>query len=170
MYIFNATVTNDYTIEITSNTYWSCKVEGNFKLSAYDGSGNTQINIVIPDDVMVANGIVYFSFGDERCKYPEVSITMVNYCYIKTYPNYNICDNEEKTIYFFFEEPHETFNISVTCFDGWEVDTSNLDYITSNNEIMVISRKDEGILRIVPQHSCNGKNIIYVKLIKKADS
>jgi hypothetical protein len=170
MYEFIATVTNDYTIEIESNTYWSCKAEGSFKLSSYSGgTGKTTINIEIPDDIMIAEGIVYFSFGDERCKYPEVTINLANLCYISTYPNYNICgENREKTIYLFYEEPHETFNISVFCFDGWTVESpTNVDYITNNNELMIITGDENGELNIMPQHTCNNQNIIHIKTIKK---
>ena len=87
MYQFSAIVTNDYTIEVTSNTYWSCKAEGNFKLSQYDGSGDAKINIEIPDDVMLAEGTVYFSYGDERCEYPVVSIYLSGGCYLLTEPH-----------------------------------------------------------------------------------
>lgn len=168
MYIFSATVTNDYTIEITSNTYWNCKLEGNFKLSSYDGSGSTTINIDIPDDIMIAEGIAYFSFGDERCNYPEITINLANLCYISTYPNYNICgENKEKTIYLFYEEPHETFNISVFCFDEWVASSSNISYITNNNELMIITGNENGNLDIIPNHTCNGQNVIHVKTIKK---
>ena len=171
MYQFSAIVTNDYTIDVTSNTYWSCKAEGNFKLSQYDGSGNTKINIEIPDDVMMAEGVVYFSYGDERCKYPKFEISLSNLCYITSYPNYNICDNGEKTIYFFYEEPLETFNVSVFCYDGWTVDSADLNYITNNNEVMIIASGNDGELRIVPQHQCGGRSVIHVKLVKKkADS
>jgi hypothetical protein len=174
MYQFSAMVTNDYTIEVSSNTYWSCKAEGNFKLSQYDGSGDTKINIEIPDDVMLAEGTVYFSYGDERCKYPKFEISLANLCYISSYPNYNICDDngtKKKTVYFFYDEPLETFNLSVFCYDGWTVDTSDFNYVTSNNDVMIIASENDGELRIIPNHQCGGRNIIYVKLVKKkADS
>ena len=118
MYTFSATVTSSYTISVISNTYWSCKVEGNFKLSKYDGEGNFIIDIIIPDDIMIADGVVTFSFGDERCNYPELTIFLSNLCYVSTNPSYRMC-NDEKTIFFFYEEAKETFYVSVTCFDGW---------------------------------------------------
>jgi hypothetical protein len=166
MYTFSATVTSDYTISILSNTYWSCKAEGNFKLSKYDGEGNCDIDIIIPSDVMMADGIVTFSYGDERCNYPEVVIFLDNFCYVSTNPSYRICD-DKKTIFFFYEEAKETFYVSVTCFDGWTVDSSSLEYITSNNDVMIISSGRDGELRIIPNHQCDGKNIVYVKLLKK---
>ena len=101
MYQFNATLKSNHTIEVESNTYWSCKVEGNFKLSKYDYSGDCVINIIIPDDIMFVEGTVYFSYGDERCKYPEIEVFLNNDCYIETYPNYVVCD-DEKTIFFYY--------------------------------------------------------------------
>lgn len=167
MYQFNATLKSNHTIEVESNTYWSCKVEGNFKLSKYDYSGDCVINIIIPDDIMFVEGTVYFSYGDERCKYPEIEVFLNNDCYIETYPNYVVCD-DEKTIFFYYEDARETFNISVLCFGQWNARSSNLDYITTNNELIVISPdSDEGELTITPQNDCNGENVIHVKLIKK---
>lgn len=169
MYTFSATVTSDYTISVMSNTHWSCKAEGNFKLSKYDGEGNYDIDIIIPDDIMIADGTVTFSYGDERCNYPELVIYLNNLCYVSTNPSYRIC-NDEKTISFFYEEAKETFYVSVTCFDGWTVDTSDFDYITSNNDVMIISSGKDGELRIVPSNQCNGKSIIHIKLLKKGDT
>lgn len=171
MYEFSAIVTNEYTVDITSNTYWSCKAEGNFKLSKYDGSGSTSLEIEIPSDVMRAEGTVYFSYGDERCKYPELYIYLDNLCYITSNPMYTVCktDNgaEEKTVTFFYEDANEAFTISVFCFDGWTVDTTDFECITSNNSVMIVASGRDGELRIVPNHQCGGRSIIHVKLIKK---
>ena len=163
---FSATVTNNQTIEVRSNTYWSCKAEGNFMLSTYDGTGNDTIIVEIPEDVMVAQGVVTFSYGDELCKYPEVGVYLSNDCYVNTIPAYKECD-DEKTIYFYYDEPRETFNVSVQCFDGWEVDTTDFNYIMKNNDVMVISSGKDGELRIVPTHQCGGRSIIHVKLVKR---
>lgn len=163
---FSATLTSDHTIEVRSNTYWSCKAEGNFTLSTYDGTGNATIFVDIPEDIMVAQGVVTFSYGDELCKYPEVGVYLSNDCYVNTIPEYKECD-EGKTIYFYYDEPRETFNVSVQCFDGWEVDTTDFDYIMNNNDVMIISSGKDGELRIVPTHQCGGRSIIYVKLVKR---
>jgi len=171
MYEFSAIVKNDYTIEIKSNTYWNCKAVGNFKLSQYDGSGDTQIDIVIPEDVMIAEGNVYFSYGDERCEYPVVSVMLSNLCYITTNPSYTICDteddNEEKVITFFYKEPREIFNASIFCFDGWTVESDGLKYITNNNDVMIISNEEDGEIRIIPNNECEDTdNVIHIKLVK----
>ena len=171
MYQFSAITTNDYTIEIVSNTYWSCKAEGNFKLSQYNGSGNTKINIEIPSDVLTAEGYVYFSYGDERCKYPVLSINLSNLCYISTNPNYNVCVDGKNTIFFIYENPGEIFTVSIFCYDNWTFAATSVNgCISNNNELMIIAGEKDGQVQITPQHQCDGKNIVYIKLLKKADS
>ena len=103
MYEFNAVATSLQTINIESNTYWNCKAEGNFKLSQYDGSGSTIIDVIIPEDALSVNGNVYFSYGDERCMFPVLPIYYTNDCYIMTNPSYRECGEEKtKTIYFYY--------------------------------------------------------------------
>ena len=51
MYYFEAINNGDNTITVKSNTYWSCQVDGNFMLSAYNGLANEEgeaIEIIIP--------------------------------------------------------------------------------------------------------------------------
>ena len=168
MYEFSAKIVNNK-IEIESNTYWSCKADGNFKLSKYDGSGNAIINIDIPKDIIVAKGIVYFSYGDERCDRPTLDISIANTCYIETTPNYQLCD-EQKTIYLFFNEGQEACNISVRSYSNWQINNVvNANCITSNNDIIVIFGNENGGFTIELQ-GCGDDGIIYVKTIKKADS
>lgn len=170
MYEFKAVLNDDQTITITTNTYWSCKAEGNFKLSAYDGTESTTLFIEIPKDVRIAMGEIFFSYGDERCDYPTIYVYTDNMCYIESYPSFNECkvgEVEEKTIYFFYEEPQETFNVSIDCFSNWTVETNDFDYITSNNEVMIIASGYDGELLIVPDNNCGGRSIIHVKLVKK---
>lgn len=166
---FNAIVTNKMTIEITSDTYWSCKAEGNFKLSQYDGSGDTIINVIIPEDVLTAEGTVYFTYGDERCSFPQVSILFNNYCYIRTIPSYTSCTFDEETarvVYLFYEEENEIFNMSVFSVGDWEVrNAKNCKYLAKKNELMIITESVEGTLQIVPLQ-CD-MNKIIVNLIKK---
>lgn len=172
MYEFNAILKDNQTIEITSNTYWSCKVDGNFKLSKYCGEGGTEekeiIDIIMPDDIMTAEGVVYFSYGDERCEYPQIYVYFANECYISTSPSYSKCEDEENKILFSFNEPGEIFMLSVFCFGNWEIkNETNITCITSNNEIMVISGEGDGSFYITP-NLCD-KNSIKVVLKRKAD-
>ena len=51
--------------------------------------------------------------------------------------------------------------------DDFGTGSSNLEYITSNNDVMIISSGKDGELKIIPNHQCNRKNIIHVKLLKK---
>jgi hypothetical protein len=168
---FSAEVISSYTISVITNTYWNCKSEGNFKLSEYYGSGNTEIDIIIPDDVTYAEGFVYFSYGDERCSYPRIEIGLANLCYISSNPSYMICDGK-KTIYLYYEDSGETFSISVFCYGVWNVSTEDdLKYITSDDGVMIISNGEDGEVVIQTNEQCEEKGKIHVKLIKKkADS
>jgi len=166
MYTFSATLTSDYSINVDTNTYWSCKVIGNFMLSKYDGEGGEIVDIIIPEDVTNANGTVIFSYGDERCKYPDLPVYLANLCYIDTEPKYRIC-NDEKIIFFEYEENREVFFVSVRCYNGWKVESTDLKFITNNNEIMIISSGKDGEVKIIPDNDCGGKNIVKIKLIKK---
>ena len=160
---FSAYVTSSNTISISSDTYWSCKAEGTFELSKYSGNGNDEIDVIFFDDITIANGRVIFSYGDGKCKYPDLTVFLNNNDYIETIPNYEICEGKRK-INFFFDTPGETFYVSISCFDGWSVESHEMPYIISGNEIMLISTDDDSELQIKPQ---NNENIIYVKLIKK---
>lgn len=168
---FNAILTDGRKIEIATNTYWSCKLEGNFKLSQYDGSGDTIIDIIIPEDIMFVEGNVYFTYGDERCEFPQMSLLFNNTCYIRTIPSYSVCQFEDKTenvIYLFYEEERETFNISVFSVNNWSVRNAlNCIYLMNRNELMVVPLGEEGgELEIVPDE-CYDKKVI-VKIIKRS--
>jgi hypothetical protein len=168
---FSAIVTNEQKIIVTTNTYWSCKAEGNFKLSQYDGSGDTVINVIIPEDILSVEGVVYFTYGDERCTFPYVTILFNNSCYIKTMPSYTACTTDngevEKIIYLFFNEEKEVFNLSVFCIGNWEVrNNKHCIYLARGSELMIVSEDEDGFLEIVPL-DCES-NTIIVKLIKRS--
>lgn len=166
MHNFKA-IAQDNIITIESNTYWSCKAEGNFMLSKYSGNGSDTINIIYYEDTEVANGTVYFSFGNETCETTSILIYSTNNCFIDTNPSYIECD-DKKIIYIYFTEPKETFNVSVRCFNGWTVESANVNYIIGNGEFMIITPDiDESELSIIPNNQCDGNNIVTVKLIKK---
>lgn len=83
MYTFEP-VLNGRTIQIHSNTYWTCDSDSNFKLSKNSGFGNDEIEIIVPETILNVYGVVTFSYGDERCKYPDITIRFANSCYINT--------------------------------------------------------------------------------------
>ena len=170
MYKFNAIVTNNRQIRIETNTYWSCKSVGNFSLSKYDGSGNTDIDIHIPDDEMIAEGTVYFSYGDDRCKYPEVSVFYTNNCLIRTTPSYVTCgENNQKTIFFYYNEKGEMFNVNILCISGWNAYSPTLKYFINNNGIMIVSNEEDGAVTIKPNGDCEEDNFIEIRLVKNPD-
>jgi len=158
---FRVEALSDKKISITSDTYWTCDAVGNFKLSKYNGVGDSIIDVIIPDDIMMCDGTVYFSFGDDKCIYPEVNVHYNNECYVLTYPNYIINENGEKTITLYFNEERETFSILITCFGEWEVESENAEYIKSDRELMAISTNNNGKITI----HCNCEKV-YVNLIK----
>ena len=96
MYTFEAKLV-DRKIQVFSNTYWTCDSDCNFRLSKNSGFGNDEIDIVVPETVLNAYGVVTFSYGDERCKYPTITIRFANNCYISTIPGFETC-NDEKVI------------------------------------------------------------------------
>ena len=164
---FNAIVTDNRTIEITTNTYWSCKAEGNFKLSKYDGSGDTTISIIMPEDIMFIEGSVYFTYGDERCEFPQVSILFNNECYIRTIPSYDVCETEN-VIYLFYNEERETFNLSVFTVGSWNIRNAlNCIYLIGRNELTIIPLGEEGGELTIFLENCEEKEVV-IKLIKRS--
>jgi len=148
---FSAITTSGYTIEIDSNTYWSCKAEGNFTLSSYNGSGSSVIDVNIPIDEITAEGVVHFSYGDGYCRQYTLDVYYSNNCYVSTNPSYEIC-NGKKTIFLKYKQPNEEFIINIFCFGGWEIDSdSNVSYFINGDNLMVVSpTTGKGSLRIIP--------------------
>ena len=171
MYEFNAVATSLQTIQIDSNTYWSCKAEGNFKLSQYDGSGSTIIDVIIPEDELFVDGNVYFSYGDERCMFPVLPIYYTNDCYIKTNPLYRECgEDKTKTIYFYYDYPGQLFTVNVIPVDEWEaVPQNDVKIIVDDNDLTLIAPKNNGTVLIKPTKDCGGKNEVTIRLIKNPD-
>lgn len=170
MYQFTAIASKNRNIAITSNTYWSCKAEGNFKLSKYDGNGSDTIDVIIPEDEMTVSGTVYFSYGDERCKYPELDIYYTNNCLIRTTPTFIECGgNRQKTIFFHYKEKGELFTTSVLCMGGWTAFSSTLKYLVSDNDVTVISGENDGIVYLTPNGDCNEIDKVEIRLVKNPD-
>lgn len=174
MYELTLIFTNPNTINVLSNTCWSCEAIGNnFTLSKYSGVGNGEIKVNIPSSIPFANGSVIFTYGDDKCRKKELTIFANNNNYIITEPSYFICvDDNVKTIKLFYSEPNEVHYVSVQCFDGWNIDnvSSNVQYVKDENSIMIISPSDgnNGELTIVPTyHGDNNENNVIVNIIKK---
>lgn len=116
---------------------------------------------------MTAEGVVYFTYGDDRCKYPVITIYYTNNCLITTNPSWKECgDDNQRTVFLYFKEKGETFNVSALCIGGWNVYSPTLKYFVNDNNIFIISNENDDSLFIRPNNECGGRNV-EVKLIKK---
>lgn len=168
IYTFSATPTNNKTIEIQSNTYWSCKAEGNFMLSDYYGSGDTSIDIIIPDGTNLVEGNVYFTYGDNKCGIVNVNVYNTDEYVINTIPSYEICDNK-KTISFKCNDTKEVFYIEIESYGEWEVTApSGVGVIKYQGGIMLIGPENavDTPVIIKPKGIEDDKYTVYVNIIK----
>ena len=184
MYTFNVVKSGDKLI-VSSNTFWSCNVYGNFTLSKYSGEGNAEIVISIPKELPYVNGEVIFSYGDERCEYPSIDIFMINDCYIRTEPMFNKCSmhvgseecKDEKKIVEFgsksnvltltFKEENESISVKVYSNGIWHVTDkkpSNINYFINGDELLISAK--EGYVRVKPNIGCSDDNDVIIRMKK----
>lgn len=160
MYIFEAIYNNDSTITVKSNTFWSCKVEGNFMLSAYDGLANEEgvdIDIIVPNEIEIIEGTVTFTYGDDRCKYPEIYVYQINNCILETTPGF-IESNGRKEIYFPNKNEGDTISIKVkTAYNSltswtYEKIGTNSNVFTNDSEMFIVVGSEQGEIKISNQY------------------
>lgn len=167
---FEANLINDYTIEILSNTSWEAFSIGDFRLSKYYGNGNDTIRIIVPDDIYMADGVVRFKYGDEKCTYPTIDIVYTNKCYVETTPNYVTC-NGEKTVFLFYNYNKEIleFKLSPNMSNYNVINNGYTIFQEDNNVFKVISdvnnQEDEILIEIGgPDDNCD---TLHVKILPK---
>ena len=184
MYNFNVEKVGDELI-ISTNTFWSCNVYGNFMLSKYSGEGNDEITISVPKELPYANGRVIFSYGDERCEYPSIDIFMINDCYIRTEPMFNKCSmyvgseecKDEKKIVEFgsksnvlalsFKEENESISVKIYSNGIWHVtdkSPNDIDYFINGDELLISAK--EGYVRVKPNIGCPDDNDVVIRMKK----
>ena len=180
MYTFNVGKTGNKLI-VNTNTFWSCSVYGNFRLSKYSGTEGGEITIEVPKELPFASGEVIFSYGDERCKYPSIDIFIMNDCYIRTEPMYNECKeaiiynencddkinvNNKRILKLTFKEDNESINVRVYSNGIWSA--TNKCGITTfkNGDELLISAK-EGMITLSPNIGCDDDKV-YIILEKKS--
>ena len=75
-------------ISVSADTAWSCEVDGNFILTSYDGSGNTEITISAVNNVDYnAAGEIHFFYEENNCmKQFNCPIWYIDYKWIKVIP------------------------------------------------------------------------------------
>ena len=155
---------NGNTLIVNSDTYWNCNAYGNITLSKYSGSGNAEIDVIIPIDIPIGVGSVTFSYGDERCDYPSIDVSIVNECYIVTEPMYTAKDGGN-ILLLPFDEEDEAITINVYSNGDWV--HNDIDSYTNGNEF-VIKTKNCKTIEIKPNDSCS-TNTVNILLVKKND-
>lgn len=163
-YNFSASVTSEGTIEIKTDTTWTCKSEGNFMLSEFYGSGDSSVNIIIPETVSVANGTVYFSYGNNSCPIKDIMVYQTNNCHIETVPDYEMC-NGSKTILLPYKEPNELLNVSIKSFNEWNIETNDIEYIKYNGGYYIIAPDTDEQFSLISLKS-EGCDDVIIKLYK----
>ena len=169
---------------VSTNTFWSCSVYGNFRLSKYSGTKGGEITIEVPKELPFASGEVIFSYGDERCRYPSIDIFIMNDCYIRTEPMYNECKiaatsekceaNEDKSVQFSsdkkilklaFKEDNEAISVKVYSNGIWsETHTEGIKTFKNGDELLISAK--EGTIILSPNIGCSDK--VEIILEKKS--
>jgi len=172
MNIFKAElITDSAAISIISNTTWEAFAIGNFKLSKYYGKGNDSIDIIIPDDIYLAEGYVYFKYGDEKCIYPNLYATITNKCFTKTIPNYTICDvngEKRKTIFLYYNDDKEILELQFSPnMKEWSIaDNRFLIFNTLENKLIIVSDGNDGEIEIKIGQEDSYCDSLFVKIVK----
>jgi len=164
---FSVTKSGDYLI-ITTNTFWSCNVLGNFRISKLNGVGSDSIKMSVPKELPYANGKVIFSYGDERCEYPSIDVFIINDCYIATEPMYNVC-GEDNILKLVFDNVGEAISVKIFSNGIWTI-ASNPNSIgfSINGEELLLSAK-EGTIEISPNIGCGNDTNVKIILKKRSD-
>ena len=168
MYYFKAEQEGSKII-ISSNTHWNCKVDGNCLLSKCNGIGNDVIKIIVPRELPSASGAITFSYGDERCSYPEIDVYLLNDCYISTIPSYSVC-KEGNVLLIPFYYSSEKLTITVLSNGIWTTtNLTNCKIVINGDELVIIPKnKNDGSLEIIPNIGCK-ENHVIVKLKYSGD-
>ena len=168
MYYFKAKQDGDKII-ISSNTHWNCKVDGNCLLSKCSGIGNDAIKVSIPRELPSASGSITFSYGDERCNYPEIDVFFLNDCYIRTIPSFSTCE-EGNVLLMPFYYSREQLTLTVLSSGIWTIKNMiNCTYTINGDDLVIVPKgRNDGSLEIVPNIGCK-ENHVIVKLKYSGD-
>ena len=183
MYTFNVGKTGNKLI-VNTNTFWSCSVYGNFRLSKYSGTEGGEITIEVPKELPFASGEVIFSYGDERCKYPSIDIFIMNDCYIRTEPMYNECkiavtsekceadegknvqfNSDKRILKLTFKEDNEAISVKVYSNGIWsETHTEGIKTFKNGDELLISAK--EGTITVKPNVGCEDEDKVNIILEK----
>lgn len=170
MYTFNVERVGQSLI-VNTNTFWSCNVYGNFTLSKYSGDkkyinskcSSETIDIIIPKELPSARGEIVFSYGDERCEYPSISVFLINECYIRTEPMFVETSNGERIIRIKYKEENESVSIKIYSNGIWTANGSGL--FTNGDELLITAGECKEVT-ISPNIGCDDYVINIVGEIK----
>jgi hypothetical protein len=176
MYTFNVTYNESNKITVVTNTHWSCYVDGNFRLSSYngfaDGEDTTfELDIIVPLEIPIIDGNIIFTYGDERCEYPVVPVYQINGCILSTIPSY-ITTNGRREIYFNFSDEGQTMSLTVQTAYGsatsWtaNVNSGDAKIFTTDEQMLVIAGKNESEIELKSKY-CDDS--VYVILCNTDD-
>ena len=165
---FSAIVTDNRTINITSNTHWACQSFGNFRLSKYEGYGNDTIEIIVPEDLKFGDGYAYFTYGDEKCDYPFLRIYSINECFLETTPKYRVCDGI-RTVMLYFKYEGEMVDVTIDTNNEWSINSSGgLTYFIDGNKITIVAKSSGGEISVKINSDSVNCDFFIIRLIKKS--
>lgn len=169
MYTFNVEQQGDKLI-VTSNTFWNCNVYGNFMLSKYSSTGintsracNEEIDIIVPKELPGAQGEVIFSYGDDRCRYPSISVFLVNECYIRTEPMFTEV-NGQRILRIKYKEENDAITVKVYSNGIWSASGSGL--FTNGDELLIAASDCKEVV-ITPNIGCADDKKVTIILEKE---
>lgn len=150
-------------VSVSSDTSWSCSVEGNFMLDKYDGSGDTIINISALNDIdHTGSGIIVFTYSDNDCvRQTECPVWYIDHNWITVSPN---------RAYYKQNVVNEYLVFNVKCGDdNWDVVTTRGFHaykVGSNKVYLITGRSDNpGIEATTSINSDDGTKTVHLTLI-----
>ena len=165
---FSVSIENDkIKVEAESDEQcWNCFAEGNFMMSMYSGKGNKEIQFAIPEDVSIAMGTVRFSYDNDRCNYPLLSVYLNNDCYIETYPRYMKCNNE-RVLNLYYTYKGEMLNVDVYTHGGYTAEPDGVKVITNEESMSIIAGEESGTVTLKANGCEDDSMKVTINVIKK---
>jgi hypothetical protein len=136
-------------VSVSADTTWSCSVDGNFILTAYEGSGDTEITIsALNDDDHTARGTIHFIYKENDCmKQFDCPIWYVDYGWIRVSPTVEHfkkgLNNEYKAFNVESGDGVWIFGDVPNFFKKVKISSNRFYLIKTNNENCVIELKTE---------------------------
>jgi hypothetical protein len=117
----------------------------------------------IPKELPSASGEVVFSYGDDRCKYPSISVYLVNNCYLRTEPMFSEI-NGERILRLKYREDGEMKSVKVFSNGIWSASGNGI--FTNGDEVLIEAEHCKEVI-ITPNIGCESK--FKVKVITERE-